>query len=867
MKKFLRKFKSDCRGAVTVFVTLLLIPAILISGTGVDLARVYTAKSLLSDGNQLAANALLAEYDALLQDLYGLYGVMAEDEELAGMVDEYIRLSLGMSENSVKSNAEGSFALFRGSDLESGSISPDKDQNLANEEVLRRQIEEYAKFRAPVIIVEEVLDRIDSFKKVTSDAEIIEDKIDIDERIEDLDEIYRAIYNKIKEANKGANIEEAAVNAINSQLGEIEKEIDRLWDTRNDYTRYREYELEEETNDMANKYAGIISNLNALAVGGTYYSGWINGNWNDEGEWEEGYWMSSSDKQGLNGIISGYISDMKNISTRLDELKTLCEDADNQKASLSTKIDALEGKLNNGTCSEPLKDGMTKKNDTTGKSIIDEYRELLTYDISAMADAMLNMDKPQIQKFCEMIDAVCYAHASIDRKYSIGTLGNFNMNSLPIDVQYMNNKTPNNQAKDELGLLDGMTPDKYSINGKFELFQSQKFDGTKNSEFYKKLQQFYSASADKKDKAEALEEGLDALLGDLKKMYNALLVYDPAGAHKLSGGTDGSKPGTASAFVDSDWGDEGSTSTLKNAMNDSFFTGIGDALNNAANKVLLLTYASEMFSCYATPNSAKDGVEAQLTMTGIPLSTDVNYFFQSELEYLYHGNQTNAIKNLQSITGMILLVRFVFNYVSCFAINSVNATVNSIKTSLAWAGPIAIAVGELARVAIALGESVIDVGRLKDGAMVAVLKTNETWRFSIRGLVDAAAGKVNKLAASDLKYDKDNDEGIALGYKDYLRVFLLFVDGNKLASRVCDLIELNMTTKTCGFGSNDREAMEKAMAEAERYDMSKAVTGFSLTTNVNLKMLFLSMPFAQKGLNGTIPPGTLHISATDYRGY
>jgi len=869
MKKFFQKFKRDCRGAVTVFVTLLLIPAVLISGTGVDLARVYTARSLVRDGNQLAANAMLAEYDALLQDLYGLYGVMAEDEELAAMVDEYIRLSLGMSENSVTSDEEGAFALFRGSELEPGSITPDEDQNLANAAVLRRQIEEYAKFRAPVVIVKEVLDRLDSFKKVTADAEVIENKLDIDESIEELDEIYRAIYDKIKEANKGKTIESNAINAINTRLGEIEKEIDRLWDTRDDYTSYRESELEEETADMENKYKGVIDNLNALATGGKYYSGWANGNWNDEGEWEEGYWMSSSDKQGLDDIISDYVGDMQDISTRLDELKELCDSADSQKATLATKIDALETKLNSGTCSEALKDGMTKKSDKTGKSIIEEYRELLAYDISAMADAMLNVDKPQIQRFCEMINSVCYDQANIDRRYSIQTLGSFNMTSLPIDVEYLNRMTPSNQAKDELGLLDGMTPDKYSLDAgdAFESFESEKFKSTENPEFYKKLKQFYSKSADEEDKAQALEDGLEALLGDLKLMFDALLVYDPAGAHKLVGGADGSTASEATTFAESDWGADGGTSTLKNAMNDGFFAGIGSALDDAANKVLLLAYASEMFSCYATPNSAEEGVEAQLTMTGVPLSTDVNYFFQSELEYLFHGNQTDAIKNLQSITGMILLVRFVFNYVSCFAINSVNATVDTIKTSLAWAGPVAIAVGELARIVIALGESVIDVGRLKDGSMVAVIKDNSTWRFSIEGLIDAAAGTVNKLAASDLNYEKDNDEGLAIGYRDYLRIFLLFVNGDKMASRVCDLIELNMTTKTAGIGSNDHEAMEEAMSKAERYDMSKAVTGFSLTTGVNLKMMFLSMPFAQKGLNGTVPPGSLHISATDYRGY
>ena len=57
MKKLLQRLKRDCRGAVTVFVTLMLVPAVLISGTGVDLARLYVARSEIQDANQLAANA------------------------------------------------------------------------------------------------------------------------------------------------------------------------------------------------------------------------------------------------------------------------------------------------------------------------------------------------------------------------------------------------------------------------------------------------------------------------------------------------------------------------------------------------------------------------------------------------------------------------------------------------------------------------------------------------------------------------------------------------------------------------------------------------------------------------------------------
>ena len=94
----MRKFLNNCKGAVTVFVTLLLIPAVLLSGTGVDLARIYTAKSILQDANQLAANSILADYDALLQDLYGLFAVTEKDEELKKLVNEYIKTAIYTSD-------------------------------------------------------------------------------------------------------------------------------------------------------------------------------------------------------------------------------------------------------------------------------------------------------------------------------------------------------------------------------------------------------------------------------------------------------------------------------------------------------------------------------------------------------------------------------------------------------------------------------------------------------------------------------------------------------------------------------------------------------------------------------------------------
>ena len=156
---------------------------------------------------------------------------------------------------------------------------------------------------------------------------------------------------------------------------------------------------------------------------------------------------------------------------------------------------------------------------------------------------------------------------------------------------------------------------------------------------------------------------------------------------------------------------------------------------------------------------------------------------------------------------------------------------------------------------------------------MAVFKSEKTWRLSISGLIKASTDGLSESAVdsafgaaseegSDPTAPKDNDEGITLGYTDYMRLFLLLVPGDTLAGRTRNLIELNVTNYDQGCN-----AVESEMAGAERYDLEKLITGFSLTTTVDLRMLFLSMPFAQKGVNGVVPPRTLAITATDYRGY
>lgn len=886
MKKLLQRLKRDCRGAVTVFVTLMLVPAVLISGTGVDLARLYVARSEIQDANQLAANATLASYDALLQDLYGLFGVMQTDGELAEMMEEYIRLALfGEDWND---RGMGTFSHFYG-DASSLAVTAQAAQgkNLENTEVLRRQIEEYVKFRAPAIIVNEVLDKLDTFEKIKEDAKVIKAKMDVDDKVDEIEKEYEKLYECIENVNKAKSTEAGAVSSVNSFIDRMRETVFNLFGTREGYSNMTRDENDDGAEDYENEYKGLFDNLHAFVAGGTIKTGYILGNEDDNGNYHKGYFTGSYHTDGVEKSIRDkkselekFISNSSFSNDSLKELVDLAEKAEKKRKELSDLLDNLENELNAGKCSSELKTGLTEQKNSRGKTYIENYRDLLAYDIVPMAQAMQNYDEPQLNSTITMLENdVGYGNPNLGNEgfFSFTTLGKLNENQdgYEIDLEIQNDERHKNDQSlldDKLARLNGLAPKKFQVPGDgFEVFQSSRFSGTHNKEFYEKLQEMF-ANQDKTAKKKSIIKGLEKAAGKIQKQFTGMLEFEPLGAWNYSPGA-AANDGDTGFGSDGDWSGSGSAkSQAKKALNDSFLSQIADAGSRAADKLLLLTYDSEMFSCYAT-NEGYSGDEAneptEENMAGIPLGIKVNYYFQSELEYLYNGNLNDARANLKAVTGMIYLVRFVMDYTASFVVPSVNKTVADVEAAVSFLGPGAVAIGELVRLVMALGEGVSDVSRLKDGCTVTVMtKTDLNWHFSPKGIFDQIAdGVVGEISDGDFGV-KDNDKVGGFTYKDYLRLFLLLRSGSTLAQRTADLIELNVTNYKEKIGENsDRSARESAMAAAERVDLRKAITDFSVTTTVDLKMLFLSMPVAQKGVNGVVPPGTKELVVTDYRGY
>ena len=865
----MNKFMKNNKGAVTVFVTLLLIPAMLLSGTAVDLARMHTAKSIVQDANQLAANAVLSQYNALLHDLYGLFGVKTEDPELASMVNEYIEVSIFGEDWNEK--GLGTFQLFYGSDLQPADILPEPDKNLRNSDVLRRQIEEYMKYRAPVIIVKELLDAL-SDNRLKDDKKIIDDKLAIDSDIADLYEAYKRLYDAIVAADKCnqavGGIAGGHFGSVSTSLTAIHAQFNALLAC---YENWELSESPEEAGDFDYKtdyrrnYSGILSNIRALTSGGQRGSNWNNG------RWESLYTVT-----GLISNIANAKVQADNFKAKFDSVLAIAKEIDVLHDRLAGKVDSLEGKLSAGSSSGELAKALTEK-DSGGKSQIDHYRDVVKWEnIADMASVFSDGGYGYIDNSVKpLLDEVKYRNsgslsaASLTREQLSGITGN--------SAFALSQLIP---ASSSLAAVFAGFPEAnvtYKIPAGFLKFAA--YPG-ENGEFYdylKKMMDQPEVDPVKLYEGQASESGGDSgtnqrnmissLLELVENTYSGL-TNEPLGAKYIKGSGTSAREKLGIIKI---------TQLIMDALSDNVADVISSpvqSLAKAGDYMLLLTYCASMFSNYATarPQSngkapdSMSGISFPKSLAGIPMSPDVNYFFQSELEYLYHGSDS-AGDNLNAVMKLIFLVRLVCNYISVFRVSEVTAVVNSIRTAFAWCPPLGLTLAELARAAFVAAESIVDVASLRSGYKVPLLKSPEKgdWNCRPSGLATLLA----RVAAGDAAAP-ENDKGLT--YSNYLVFFFIvkavFTAGAaaELANRAANLIEWNVINYESGIKA-DESRMAGALGSEGAFKLSDMDTDFRLNTTVSMRMLFLSMPLAQRGIDSVIPPKGISLTASDYRGY
>ena len=163
-------------GSVTVILTLLLVPMVVVAGVFVDGGRGHLSRTVVRSAEQLALNDVLARHDAELSKMFGLLGVI-EDESLAGSADQVLKAALdgGGGGNIIRVTVPGT-----------AEVIPVSRANLGEPRVLNNQIVEFMKYRAPAGFIGELTESLTWLKTIKTNMELIRARVQYLNKVSDV---------------------------------------------------------------------------------------------------------------------------------------------------------------------------------------------------------------------------------------------------------------------------------------------------------------------------------------------------------------------------------------------------------------------------------------------------------------------------------------------------------------------------------------------------------------------------------------------------------------------------------------------------------------------------------------------------------
>lgn len=238
MDKFFRKTK----GAISIFLVLVMLPMFTCAGLIVDGARISAARTYVTGAGDLAMNAALSEYDQILKDVYGLFAMSSTTEELEANVSRYFSNTINNegimqgsdsytrsfinSIGSLFSTDDVSFDNIVDTQVESFNLVEVPNSALANPTVLERQIIEYMKYRGPVSLGTGLITKLGLIGETSKQTKALEAKVDYEKKLDTVQDACETAYNAINSFNNhmdSTTFKGDYLTALNSDLAEARK--------------------------------------------------------------------------------------------------------------------------------------------------------------------------------------------------------------------------------------------------------------------------------------------------------------------------------------------------------------------------------------------------------------------------------------------------------------------------------------------------------------------------------------------------------------------------------------------------------------------------------------------------------------------
>ena len=805
------------RGSITVLLSLLLIPTIVLTGLLTDLARIklYSNQALMTADNY--GEAVLTQYDNVLKELYGLFAVRQDDEAAQAIetLQNYMKTSFDPSTSSVefkhlqntvfnKGKSYDGFMPYKSADLKFEWEAASKDANLANDDVFSTQIGDFMRYRVVEEGADWLFDALESSKSCKADADVLNKKTELDDQVNNALEAEREYYVQLKKMDnylekylKGLNrsyqtiikrgstdfeyfknntryeeylsAAEAAANASDQPADEVMDE-DESEDTD---TEEESLDLEEEGSFFSNEADRLIDSYNDI---------YNNGDPDSDGKYEV--------------TFSNYDSEAQNLYKAAEKFQE--EVAKIESASREVKIS-----LQNEDVSDDLATNVEKELDQRYSKVINSSK---AGEFIAIANVFLS-NKTRNQQFGEQATDISYCLDDFKSYY----------------LRYYTN-----------------TQDEWTqaLNRKTDIQISQFSDFKSNLQYkrtYDELEELFGTNASGSSEEEKAENRKDSVKSQTEEIENKMNEdeEESTGARDIPSGIE-------------DIGEDGKAPILKfNGIVKSAVDSFDKSASEVGNELLLKTYLTVydfgMFSSRVTEKKE----EPQTSLTDYPITDDINYLYGAELEYLYGGYKSSK-ENLKSTRNQIVTFRAAMNLAASFTVKEVNEAITTATEACMAINPIlGVAVAAALRLGFATIETYEDWSLLKDGKSVALMKFKleelsalDLVKSLLPEIGDASSEKTDKSETASKAEMGGKKKTIELNYEQYMMILLIiFTPRDLLSERTRDLICLNVNNATQG---SDFSSLS--------FTMDKAVTAVKASCSVHLDYAVMPDGFAKKFL-------------------
>ncbi len=826
-------YRND--GSVTVFLAMLLIPFLILSGVTVDALRIYGAKTLIADCSDLAQNTALADYNKVLKDVYGLLCISGDEEELSNNLVKYYESTL----NSVglEINDEDEYTVNVLNDIRSIISSTEKNEfnNLVDmtteklevvgiegsqilyPHVVERQIVEYMKYRGIVSIGNSLVDKLKIFKEVPKQQQMLESKMDYENSLSEIDKICEDVYKSIVSYENSKkqlgnfsalDIVDFSKNGNSNFMGLIDityllnsiylnenfeddcskieignpnkvsyNEVYSFFNTL-DYEKISdeigEINDNSEVSEIVKYYYSINENIISIVKAKKYFD-LLNDKFED---YQELLKKSFTGKKGEvnKELVEANLAHEKllvKINLYIDDFTIYYDDYDNRLEDIEDIINlnytSLNLDLNN-------KYQSTKNMETEAAIIVDKLEELkgllpkLETKNNEWKEKIDQLEENDIKKSFELQHDQSYKSLNTDE---IDFLKNIFKNNLEYASEFCKSaenatyfdelfifETEEFNLKKDINITNiGIKDFNQAIeifNENFTLELSEKLTKSKlldydKSEFVGYLSNTFKNIELHNANENESEKEKDSIFDTAKETVNVIDAKLSSNLQKNKIPTKGEIfDGLATTIMDeklSDVGDELANSTdLDEDFNDistnqnaimqnsvGLLEGImnfgGDLVEEARDDLLISEYITEMFSCATTSVLSEKSKKVEKTLSGVESNEKNNFVFGSEIEYILWGKTGDETHKNNTYTATTIFgIRFALNSLYAYTDAEIKATTLSIAVSLAgFTGFGVPLVQNVLILALAMGETAIDLKKLLDGEDVVVYKSFTTW--------------------------------------------------------------------------------------------------------------------------------------------